>query len=210
MNESLKTSSIFDTHFRHSFSTLKTSVFTFYHILNFYARQKQRQLLLRIWFSESHFFSLPQFVELSWLSSSSTSHTTTTTTTPMTRCFPAQWRLIIIFHHFGTMSASSSTSLDVGAPPTRRWSCVNKHKNEPLTILFHCTWSGKEFPVPTDAEHINMENNYYDEPNGDEESILLGSVTLKDSVKRLKAREPALFLMEECGGIEMHCGNNTV
>ena len=46
--------------------------------------------------------------------------------------------------------------------------------------------------------------------NGDEESILLGSVTLKDSVKRLKAREPALFLMEECGGIEMHCGNNTV
>jgi hypothetical protein len=108
------------------------------------------------------------------------------------------------------MSASSSTSLDVGAPPTRRWSCVNKHKNEPLTILFHCTWSGKEFPVPTDAEHINMENNYYDEPNGDEESILLGSVTLKDSVKRLKAREPALFLMEECGGIEMHCGNNTV
>eukprot|EP00984_Skeletonema_dohrnii_P028181 scaffold18075_cov83-Skeletonema_dohrnii-CCMP3373.AAC.3 len=95
------------------------------------------------------------------------------------------------------------------APPMK-WCCINKHKNEPLTILFHCTWSGKEYPVPANAEHVDVENNYYDEPNGDDMDILIGSTTLKDSVKSFKAREPTLFLMEECGGIEMHCGNNTV
>ena len=94
--------------------------------------------------------------------------------------------------------------------PLMKWRCVNKHKNEPLDVLFYCTWSGKEFAVPAKAGEVDMENNYYDEPNGDEEDILLGSATLKDAVKRFKAREPSLFLMEESGGIEMHCGNNSV
>lgn len=76
--------------------------------------------------------------------------------------------------------------------------------------MFFCTWSGKEYAVPSNAEDVNVENNYYDEPNGDDEGILLGSATLKDSVKRLKRRESTLFLMDECGGIEMHCGENTV
>jgi hypothetical protein len=108
------------------------------------------------------------------------------------------------------MTAEDGTTTSFKAPPMR-WCCVNKHKNEPLTILFHCTWSGREFAVPAKAvEHVNVENNYYDEPNGDDEGILLGSATLKDSMKRFKAREPALYLMEECGGIEMHCGINTV
>jgi hypothetical protein len=107
------------------------------------------------------------------------------------------------------MSAGGGATTPFTAPPMK-WCCVNKHKNEPLTILFHCTWSGREFAVPAKAEHLNVENNYYDEPNGEDEGILLGSATLKDSMKRFKAREPALFLMEECGGIEMHCGNNTV
>ena len=29
-------------------------------------------------------------------------------------------------------------------------------------------------------------------------------------MKRLKERDSTLFLMDECGGIEMHCGQNTV
>lgn len=91
-----------------------------------------------------------------------------------------------------------------------QWRCVNKHKNEPLTILFYCTWSGKQFPVPANTDDLNVENNYYDEPNGDDEGVILGSTTLEDAVKRLKVNDPTLFLMEECGGIEMHCGQNTV
>ncbi len=86
-----------------------------------------------------------------------------------------------------------------------QWRCVNKRKNEPLTILFYCTWSGKKFPVPA-----NTENNYYEEPSGDDEGVILGSTTLEDAVKCLKVNDPTLFLMEECGGIEMHCGQNTV
>ena len=57
---------------------------------------------------------------------------------------------------------------------------------------------------------MDVEYNYFDEPNGDDDGILLGSATLKDATKRFKAREPTLFLMEECGGIEAHCGSNTV
>lgn len=91
-----------------------------------------------------------------------------------------------------------------------QWRCVNKRKNEPLTILFYCTWSGKEFPVPANTDDLNVENNYYDEPNGDDEGVILGSTTLEDAVKRLKVNDPTLFLMDECGGIEMHCGQNTV
>ena len=109
------------------------------------------------------------------------------------------------------MSATRGRATTPFKAPPRRWSCVNTHKNESLTILFRCTWSGKEFPVPAEAEkQIDAENNYYDEPNEEDEHILLGSATLKDSMKSLKAREPALFLMEEHGGIEMHCGQNTV
>lgn len=106
------------------------------------------------------------------------------------------------------MSASASA-----VRPQRRWSCVNKHKNESITILFHCTWSGKEFPIPAEANAVDAESNFFDEPNevgGGGDGLLFGSMTLKEAMKQLKKSDPALFLMEEHGGIEMHCGQNTV
>lgn len=94
-------------------------------------------------------------------------------------------------------------------PPPIKWRCVNKHKNEPLVALFYCTWSGKEFTVPAKAKDVDADY-YFIEDNGVDEGVLFGSTTLKDTVKRWKAREPTLFLMEESGGIEAHCGTNTV
>ncbi len=94
-------------------------------------------------------------------------------------------------------------------PPPMKWRCVNERKNEPFVALFYCTWSGKEFAVPAKAEDVDADY-YFVEHNGVDEGILLGSSTLKDSVQRLKARDPTLLHMEESGGIEAHCGTNTV
>ncbi len=68
-----------------------------------------------------------------------------------------------------------------------------------------------EFAVPAKAEDADADY-YFVEHNGVDEGVLLGSSTLKDSVQRLKARDPTLLLMEESGsgGIEMHCGSKTV
>ena len=108
------------------------------------------------------------------------------------------------------MSTTEEPAPSAGEP--RRWHCVNHHKNEELTILFYCTWSGKEFAVPPSAGGAKTydESNYYDEPSQDDELRVLGSMTLKESMKRLKKQDPSLFLMEEHGGIEMHCGENTI
>lgn len=71
----------------------------------------------------------------------------------------------------------------------RRWSCVNRQKNEEFTLIFYCTWSGKSYHVPTPV---------------------VGSASLKKAMEGLKKQDPSLYLMEEYGGVEMHCGENTV
>ena len=71
----------------------------------------------------------------------------------------------------------------------RRWSCVNNKKNEQFTLMFYCTWSGKSYHVPTPV---------------------VGSTSLKKAMEGLKKQDPSLYLMEEYGGVEMHCGENTV
>ena len=71
----------------------------------------------------------------------------------------------------------------------RRWSCVNRQKNEEFTLIFYCTWSGKSYHVPTPV---------------------VGSASLKKAMEGLKKQDKSLYLMEEYGGVEMHCGENTV
>ena len=72
---------------------------------------------------------------------------------------------------------------------SRRWSCVNHQKNEEFTLMLYCTWSGKSYLVPTPV---------------------VGSASLKKAMEGLKKQDPSLYLMEEYGGVEMHCGENTV
>lgn len=72
---------------------------------------------------------------------------------------------------------------------SRRWSCVNHQKNEEFTLMLYCTWSGKSYLVPTPV---------------------VGSASLKKAIEGLKKQDPSLYLMEEYGGVEMHCGENTV
>lgn len=53
----------------------------------------------------------------------------------------------------------------------RRWSCVNRQKNEEFTLIFYCTWSGKSYHVPTPV---------------------VGSASLKKAMEGLEKQDPSL------------------
>ena len=94
--------------------------------------------------------------------------------------------------------------------PSNRWTPVNSCKNQSLTVIFQCGWSGERLTVPAKAPSENDDTaNYFDEPNSDESNIR-GYTTLQDAVQGIKGKLPALYLMEEQGAASMSCGSNEV
>mmetsp|Transcript_23624 Transcript_23624/g.33734 ORF Transcript_23624/g.33734 Transcript_23624/m.33734 type:complete len:175 (+) Transcript_23624:141-665(+) len=96
--------------------------------------------------------------------------------------------------------------------PDKTWTPVNSAKNESLTIIFQCGWSGERIAVPHKAPSNNDADdtaNYFDEPNSDS-SDLRGYTTLQDAVHAIKGKLPALYLMEEQGAASMTCGSNEI
>mmetsp|Transcript_36972 Transcript_36972/g.66517 ORF Transcript_36972/g.66517 Transcript_36972/m.66517 type:complete len:150 (-) Transcript_36972:161-610(-) len=82
-----------------------------------------------------------------------------------------------------------------------KWNCVNTRKNSPITILFECGWSGECFPAPSTPSSND---------DGDSNSTLLGSATLKTAIAHVKPKIPALYLMDQNSAHTMTCGKNTV
>ena len=108
------------------------------------------------------------------------------------------------------MSAALETSIPCKSLPTKSWTPVNSCKNESLTIIFQCGWSGERITVPAQAPAATDDTaNYFDEPNSDE-SHIHGYTTLQDAVHAIKGKLPALYLMEEQGAASMTCGSNEV
>jgi hypothetical protein len=87
---------------------------------------------------------------------------------------------------------------------------VNSCKNQSLTIIFQCGWSGERITVPAQAPSENNDAaNYFDEPSSDDTHIN-GYTTLQDAIHAIKGKLPALYLMEEQGAASMTCGSNEV
>ena len=88
-----------------------------------------------------------------------------------------------------------------------RWTCINSIKNSPVTIALHCSWDDKRFVLPSQPPNENVSVNYYDEQSDD---VLLGSTTLYEVIKKVKAQIPALYMWEEVGGLVLTCGPNHI
>lgn len=100
---------------------------------------------------------------------------------------------------------------EVQPSSSKRWTPVNSCKNQSLTIIFQCGWSGERITVPAQSPSVNnaTANNYYDEPSSDDAHIN-GYTTLQDAIHTIKGKLPALYLMEEQGSASMTCGSNEV
>ncbi|KAL7465264.1 hypothetical protein ACHAXS_005588 [Conticribra weissflogii] len=94
---------------------------------------------------------------------------------------------------------------------THRWTPLNRHKNESVTIVLECGWDGKRFTIPArPPKSGDAVAEYFNEPNGSDETLLLGSTTLYDVVNRVKSQIPTLYLMQEQGGAVLSCGSKEV
>ncbi len=94
---------------------------------------------------------------------------------------------------------------------THRWTPLNHHKNESVTIVLECGWDGKRFTIPArPPKSGDAVAEYFNEPNGSDETLLLGSTTLYDVVNRVKSQIPTLYLMQEQGGAVLSCGSKEV
>mmetsp|Transcript_21752 Transcript_21752/g.45700 ORF Transcript_21752/g.45700 Transcript_21752/m.45700 type:complete len:172 (+) Transcript_21752:152-667(+) len=107
------------------------------------------------------------------------------------------------------MTAINSTTAESSV--YHRWTPLNHHKNESITIVLECGWDGKRFTVPAQPpKSDDAVADYFNEPNGSDETVLLGSTTLYDVVKRVKSQIPTLYLMQEQGGAVLSCGSKEV
>mmetsp|Transcript_13554 Transcript_13554/g.27917 ORF Transcript_13554/g.27917 Transcript_13554/m.27917 type:complete len:172 (+) Transcript_13554:90-605(+) len=107
------------------------------------------------------------------------------------------------------MTAINSTTAESSV--YHRWTPLNHHKNESITIVLECGWDGKRFTVPAQPpKSDDAVADYFNEPNGSDETVLLGSTTLYDIVKRVKSQIPTLYLMQEQGGAVLSCGSKEV
>jgi hypothetical protein len=79
-----------------------------------------------------------------------------------------------------------------------RWCPINALKNSPVTIVLHCSWSGERYPLPATANAAFNDDdaNYFDEASPTS-ADLIGSTSLYDVIKMVKAQIPTLYMWEE-------------
>mmetsp|Transcript_925 Transcript_925/g.2153 ORF Transcript_925/g.2153 Transcript_925/m.2153 type:complete len:169 (+) Transcript_925:138-644(+) len=92
-----------------------------------------------------------------------------------------------------------------------RWCPINALKNSPVTIVLHCSWSGERYPLPATATAAFNDDdaNYFDEASPTS-ADLIGSTSLYDVIKMVKAQIPTLYMWEEVGGLVLTCGTDQV
>ena len=80
------------------------------------------------------------------------------------------------------MSAVLPTIPCKSTSPVSRWTPVNSCKNESMTVIFQCGWSGERITVPAQAPSKVEDNaDYFDEATSDETDIR-GFTTLQESI----------------------------